>query len=135
MAELKACTWVDAPPEAVFAAFSDVRTATERVRAITAIEMLTEGPVGPLLFATTLPKHGIHTTFVDPSDLDNFRAAIATGQLPTHIDPRFATLGLFSYIDGLIYNWLPDPERVPRDTAAPPLVNTFLNGLRDSERS
>lgn len=46
MAELKACTWVDAPPEAVFAAFSDVRTATERVRAITAIEMLTEGPVG-----------------------------------------------------------------------------------------
>jgi len=28
------------------------------------------------LFATTLPKHGILTRFVDPSDLDNFRRAI-----------------------------------------------------------
>lgn len=28
------------------------------------------------LFAVTLPKHGITTRFVDPSDLDNFRAAI-----------------------------------------------------------
>ncbi len=28
------------------------------------------------LFAVTLPKHGITTTFVDPSDLDNFRTAI-----------------------------------------------------------
>lgn len=28
------------------------------------------------LFAVTLPKHGIHTTFVDPSNLDNFREAI-----------------------------------------------------------
>jgi O-acetylhomoserine (thiol)-lyase len=28
------------------------------------------------LFAVTLPKHGIITHFVDPSDLDNFRAAI-----------------------------------------------------------
>ena len=28
------------------------------------------------LFATTLPKHGINTTFIDPSDVENFRTAI-----------------------------------------------------------
>ena len=28
------------------------------------------------LFATTLPKHGIKTTFIDPSDIENFRTAI-----------------------------------------------------------
>jgi len=38
------------------------------------------------LFATTLPKHGINTTFVDPSDLDNFRAAITERTRAVYIE-------------------------------------------------
>lgn len=66
---------------------------------------------------------------------DNFRAAIAAGQLPAHIDPRFATLGLFSYIDGLIYNWLLGPEQFQLAEAAPQLVDTYLRGLGCAPRS
>src|SRR3569833_3685744 len=42
-----------------------------------------------------------------------FAAAIAAGQLPKETDPRKATMGLFSYIDGLVYNWLLDPDYFP----------------------
>ncbi len=39
------CT-VDAPVEVVFAQFSDLRRAAERISGITRMEVLTEGPVG-----------------------------------------------------------------------------------------
>jgi len=38
------------------------------------------------LFAVTLPKHGINTTFVDPSDLDNFRNAITDKTKAVYIE-------------------------------------------------
>lgn len=66
---------------------------------------------------------------------DKFRAAIAAGQLPAQVDPRLATLGLFSYIDGLIYNWLLDPGQFPLGEAAPKLVDTYLCGLGCTPRS
>ncbi len=59
----------------------------------------------------------------------NFSAAIAAGQLPADTDPKLATLGLFSYIDGLIYNWLLDPDQFHLAEAAPRLVETYLCGL------
>lgn len=64
-----------------------------------------------------------------------FRAAIDAGQLPAELDIRLATFGLFSYIDGLIYNWLLDPAQYPLADVAPQLVNIYLDGLRDSKRS
>ena len=38
------------------------------------------------LFAVTLPKHGINTTFVDPADLDNFRTAITDKTKAVYIE-------------------------------------------------
>jgi len=38
------------------------------------------------LFAVTLPKHGITTTFVDPSDLDNFQTAITPQTKAVYIE-------------------------------------------------
>ncbi len=38
------------------------------------------------LFAVTLPKHGINTTFVDPYDLDNFRNAITPKTKAVYIE-------------------------------------------------
>lgn len=37
---------IDAPPDRVFDVFSDLRTAPERIAAITRIEVLTDGPIG-----------------------------------------------------------------------------------------
>lgn len=59
----------------------------------------------------------------------NFGAAIKSGQLPADTDPKLATLGLFSYIDGLIYNWLLDPDQFQLAAAAPRLIDTYLYGL------
>lgn len=60
-----------------------------------------------------------------------FRAAMAAGQLPDSVDPRLATLGLFSYVDGLIYNWLLDPAYFSLADDAERLVDIYLNGLRN----
>lgn len=65
---------------------------------------------------------------------DTFRAAIVAGQVPKELDPHLATFGLFSYIDGLIYNWLLDPGQFPLAEAAPHLVDTYLCGLRSPVR-
>lgn len=59
----------------------------------------------------------------------NFSAAIAARQLPADTDPKLATLGLFSYIDGLIYNWLLDPEQFPLADTAAYFVDAYLCGL------
>lgn len=61
---------------------------------------------------------------------ERFRAAVAVGQLPADLDERLATFGLFSFIDGLIYNWLLDPTQYALDEVAPRLVDTYLSGLR-----
>lgn len=59
-----------------------------------------------------------------------FAAAIAAGQLPKETDPRWATMGLFSFIDGLVYNWLLDPDYFPLERNAEYYVDVYLEGLR-----
>lgn len=59
-----------------------------------------------------------------------FAAAIAAGELAPHICPRRATVGLFCYIDGLVFNWLLDPAFFDLDRDAGLLIDTYLNGLQ-----
>lgn len=61
-----------------------------------------------------------------------FRAAVAAGQLPGELDVRHATLGLFSFIDGLVYNWLLDPDYLALERNIEAYVDLFLEGLRRS---
>lgn len=61
-----------------------------------------------------------------------FAAAIAAGQLPADLDPRNATLGLFSFIDGLVYNWLLDPEYFSLDQHIAHFIDVYVEGLRHS---
>lgn len=63
-----------------------------------------------------------------------FASAIAAGQLPQETDPRKATMGLFSYIDGLVYNWLLDPDYFPLETNVEYYVDLYLEGLRRGKR-
>lgn len=46
MPQVTASTHIAAPPDRVFALFTDLRNAPSRVKAITALEVLTDGPIG-----------------------------------------------------------------------------------------
>lgn len=59
-----------------------------------------------------------------------FRAAIDRGQLPADLDPRMAATGLSCYLDGLIYNWLMDPEAVSLADDAERYVDIYIEGLK-----
>lgn len=59
-----------------------------------------------------------------------FAAAIAAGELPPGLCPRQVTIGLFSYIDGLVFNWLLDPDYFDLGADAPFFIDSYLNGLR-----
>jgi TetR/AcrR family acrAB operon transcriptional repressor len=59
-----------------------------------------------------------------------FQAAIDAGQLPNGLDPVTAMIGLFSYLDGLIYNWFIHPELIHLDELAEYYVDLYLDGLR-----
>jgi hypothetical protein len=59
-----------------------------------------------------------------------FHAAIDAGQLPRNTDVHTAVIGLFCYVEGLIYSWLTDPETVRLDTSAEKFVDIYLAGLQ-----
>ena len=63
-----------------------------------------------------------------------FAAAIAAGQLPAGLEPKNATLGLFSFIDGLVYNWLLDPAYFPLEDNIEYFVDLYLEGLKRGGR-
>lgn len=63
-----------------------------------------------------------------------FAAAIAAGQLPAGLEPKNATLGLFSFIDGLVYNWLLDPDYFPLEDNIEYFVDLYLEGLKRGGR-
>lgn len=60
-----------------------------------------------------------------------FAAAIDRGQLPAGLDARTATTGLFCYVDGLIYNWLMDPEAIPLEKLAEQYIDIYMEGLKN----
>src|SRR3569833_2810702 len=59
----------------------------------------------------------------------NEMSLCAAVQLPKETDPRKATMGLFSYIDGLVYNWLLDPDYFPLEADIEYYVDIYLEGL------
>lgn len=60
------------------------------------------------------------------------RNAVKKRQLPTAVSPRFAAIGLYALVDGLIMNWVLDPKSLPLAKAAAPLVDSYLDGLKAS---
>jgi TetR/AcrR family acrAB operon transcriptional repressor len=62
------------------------------------------------------------------------RNAVKKRQLPRGVNPRYAALGLYALVDGLIMNWVLDPKALPLARAAAPLVDTFLAGLGAAPR-
>jgi TetR/AcrR family transcriptional regulator, acrAB operon repressor len=62
------------------------------------------------------------------------RNAVRKGQLPRHLNARRAAIGLHAYVDGLIYDWLSDPDSFPLGKEAQILMDQYLDGLRYSDR-
>ncbi len=60
---------------------------------------------------------------------DGLRAAMAKGQLPRTLDAKRAAVGLRALLDGLISNWVLDPDDHPVAHDAERLVDMFLNAL------
>lgn len=56
-------------------------------------------------------------------------AAMAKGQLPATLDARQAAVGLRALLDGLVSNWVMDPDYHPVENEADRLVDLFLNAL------
>jgi TetR/AcrR family acrAB operon transcriptional repressor len=66
---------------------------------------------------------------------EEFRLAVAQGQLPATLDPKFATIGLMAMIDGLSFHWLMNPTLFPLEEHAANYIRTYLQGLVQSGRS
>jgi TetR/AcrR family acrAB operon transcriptional repressor len=58
------------------------------------------------------------------------RNAAKKGLLVPSVDPRLAAVGLHALVDGLIMNWLLDPERMPLAHEARILVDQYLDRIR-----
>jgi TetR/AcrR family acrAB operon transcriptional repressor len=58
-----------------------------------------------------------------------FANAIRKGQLPVGVDARRAAISLHALIDGLIANWVLDPQYHPLAADAENIVDGFLMGL------
>lgn len=59
-----------------------------------------------------------------------FARAIAAGELPAHTDARQATMGLFGFLDGLLYNWLLDVSYFDLERDAARYVDIYFFGLK-----
>jgi TetR/AcrR family acrAB operon transcriptional repressor len=58
------------------------------------------------------------------------RNAARKGQLDESVNPRLAATGLHALVDGLIMNWVLDPEHMALGRDATELVDRYLDGLR-----
>lgn len=57
------------------------------------------------------------------------RKAKGLGQLPEHVDPHQAAVGLLALMDGLIVNWTLEPKLFPLAEYAGPIIDCYLKGL------
>ena len=55
--------------------------------------------------------------------------ALKLGQLPEGLDVRRTALGLHALVDGLISNWVKDPEHMPPESDAGLVIDVFLDGI------
>lgn len=60
---------------------------------------------------------------------EEFRRAIAQGQLPANVDERFAAIGLMALIDGLCFHWLMNPTLFSLEDKAENYIRVYLKGL------
>lgn len=58
------------------------------------------------------------------------RNAAKKGLLAPSVDPRLAAVGLHALVDGLIMNWVLDPEYMPLARDAKILVDRYLDQIR-----
>ncbi len=58
------------------------------------------------------------------------RNAAKKGLLEPSVDPRLAAIGLHALVDGLIMNWVLDPEYMPLAREAKTLVDQYLDRIR-----
>lgn len=58
------------------------------------------------------------------------RNAAKKGLLEPSVDPRLAAIGLHALVDGLIMNWVLDPEYLPLAREAKTLVDQYLDRIR-----
>jgi TetR/AcrR family acrAB operon transcriptional repressor len=58
------------------------------------------------------------------------RQAVQAGQLPGDTDTALATQALHAYIAGIMHEWVLDPGAYDLATAAAPLIDAMLAGLR-----
>ena len=58
------------------------------------------------------------------------RNAASKGLLAASVNPHLAAIGLHALVDGLIMNWVLDPRYLPLAKAAKPLVDSYIDGLR-----
>jgi TetR/AcrR family transcriptional regulator, acrAB operon repressor len=59
----------------------------------------------------------------------NFRACIASGELPASVDARVAAVGAMSLVSGIIANWVLDPASFALRKHAQTLVDIYFRGL------
>jgi len=59
-----------------------------------------------------------------------FETAIEKGELSTSVHSRVAVIGLFSLVDGLIYNWLLAPDYFPLVEYGSQAIDSYVNGLK-----
>lgn len=61
-------------------------------------------------------------------------AAITQGILPPHLDPHIAAIGLHAFIDGLISNWILNPQAFSLGDQAEQLIDIYIEGLRHQRK-
>ena len=56
--------------------------------------------------------------------------AVAMKQLPRALDTRRTAVGLHALVDGLISNWVMDPDYMPLESDASLVIDMFLEGIK-----
>ena len=56
--------------------------------------------------------------------------AVAAGQLPPDTDTKLAAQGAFSFVGGLMRDWVQSPQSFDLKAAAPQLIELFVAGLK-----
>ncbi len=60
---------------------------------------------------------------------EGIRHAVTKGQLPSTVNPRRAAIGMHALIDGLIANWVLDPDYFELAKEAEGMIDIYLAGL------
>ncbi|MGH6610019.1 MAG: hypothetical protein ACRECQ_07170, partial [Burkholderiaceae bacterium] len=56
--------------------------------------------------------------------------AVAAGQLPPDTDTQLAAQGAFSFVGGLMRDWVQSPRSFDLKAAAPALIDVYVAGLQ-----